>query len=282
MSTKQYLLDNLHGLQPIDWEQAKKDYNIAGFNPEKLKVLQRDDVMLSLVTVTEQLPIERAIWKQELPDNAPEELKQLKNLSRNYIVLANKDARLPKFSKWVSSMFADNAKIMGALAKAGQIGGKSEIIISCNPVDILRGADSPHFWSCLGGDGGFRSVLSGVVEKCSGVAVAYVDNPTDGKMKCRVWLNHGIVDGRDVIVIMNPYGNGFTAAQIGELIASKGYDVYQSSYGENGNTKFELVNTFDYKGKDQGIHWDILERAQSGKLIAKAKCAPAINLKKAA
>lgn len=275
MSTKEYLLNNLSGLGPIDWDQACKDFNIAGFEPAKLKIVPRDAVMQSLVTVTSQESVERAIWKQELPDNAPDEARELKNLARQYIVLSNKDARLPKFSKWVSSMFQANERIMGYLAKAGQIGGKSDIIISCNPVDILRGADSKHFWSCLGGDGGFKKVLAGVVSRCPGIAVAYIDHPEDSKMKCRVWLNHAVVKGKDVIAILNPYGNGFTGQQIADLIASKGYDVYKGGY--QGDVPFEMVNGFDVKGADKGIHWDIVEYgALQGALLARAKCEPAV------
>lgn len=281
MTTKQYILENLSGLLPIDWAQAKNDYNIAGFLPDKLELVSRDEVMQSLVAVAEQPAIERLIWKQELPENAPDEARELKNLARQYIVLANKEARLPKFSKWVSSMFQGNDRLMGHLAKAGQVGGKNEIIISCNPIDILRGADSPHFWSCLGDNGGFSKVLAGVVSRCPGIAVAYVDNPADGKMKCRVWLNHARINGRDCIAMLRPYGNGFTAKQVADLIASKGYDVIAAE-GYYGKTAFELINGFDTKGADRGIHWDITEQELKGSIIAEAKCAPPINIKKAA
>lgn len=289
MEVKQHILANLLGDKPVDWEQVNEYYKIGGYGAEKLKFVQRDDVMKSLVTVTEQLSIERAIWKQELPANASDEARELKNLSRNYIVLANKDARLPKFSKWVASMFADNAKIMGALAKAGQIGGKSEIVISCNPADILRGGVSKHFATCLGckGDGGgwggaYSHVLQGVLERCPGIAVAYIDHPEDATMKCRVWLNHARVNGKDCIAMLRPYGNGFSQQQIADLIASKGYDVIAAG-DYNGNTKFELINGFDTNGRDHGIHWDITEYGElRGNIIAEAKCEPKLNLKKAA
>lgn len=275
-------MSNLSGLGPIDWAQAEKDYAIAGFKPANLNIIPRNDVMQSLVTVTEQQSIERAIWRQDLPDNAPSAAKELKNLARQYIVLSNKDARLPKFSKWVASMFQGNVMLMEHLAKAGQVGGKSEIIVSCNPIDILRGADSPHFWSCLGDNGGFSKVLAGVVSRCPGIAVAYIDNPADGKMKCRVWLNHARVNGKDCIAMLRPYGQGFSQQQIAELIASKGYDVYNAS-GYGGKTKFELIDGFDTKGADKGIHWDITEYGElRGDLIAQAKGEPAVAVKKRA
>lgn len=273
MSTKSYLLNNLSGLGPIDWQQVFKDFELKGFDPENLKILPRDEVMRSLVTVTEQESIERAIWKQSLPENATDEAKELKKLAREYIVLSNKKARLPKFSKWVSSMFAGNEKLMVMLSKASQIGGKSEIIVSCNPVDILRGGVSKHFATCLGcGDGGyggmFKHVLQGVLERCPGIAVAYIDHPEDHTMKCRIWLNHAKVNGKDVIAFLRPYGNGFTVEQIADLIASKGYDAYLAGYG--GDTPFEMVNGFNER-----IHWDIIEYgALRGKLLAKAKCDP--------
>lgn len=268
---KEYIMQNLNGLGPIDWEQAKKDFAIKGFEPEKLNIVPRDEVMQSLVTV--ELPpavleVQLADWQCEKDVSKSEEARQLRALARNYIVLSNKEARLPKFSKWVSSMFQSNEKLMIALSRAGQTAPQNDetgIIISCNPIDILRGAEGPHFWSCLGHDGGYKSVLKGVVTKCPGIAVAYINAP-DGKMKGRIWLNHSQVNGRDTISVMRVYGNGFTVAQVGKLIASKGYDVYKH-HAYDGGVKIKLVNTFN-----EAIHWDILEYGEPrGELIAKAE-----------
>lgn len=268
---RDYIMQNLHGLKPIDWEQAKADFAISGFEPDKLNIVPRDNVMLSLVDVAENVPTEvlLADW-HNTAEPATDEARQLRALARNYVILSKKEARLPKFSKWVSSMFQSDQKLMVALSSACQAGAKPDdagIIISCNPVDILRGAEGPHFWSCLGHEGGFREVLSAVVTRCPGIAVAYTNAP-DGKMKCRVWLNHTQVDGKDTISLLNPYGNGFTALQVAKLIASKGYDVYEHGNGQ-ANPKF--INGF---ADGERIHWDIIEFYNGARRIAEAQCEP--------
>lgn len=284
--TPDYIKNNLTGLEPIDWAQAFKDFPIQGYDPDKLKIVQRDDVMLSLVEAAAPMPPTEVLLADWHNQNDPktDEAKQLRALARNYIVLSNKDARLPKFSKWVSSMFAGDNKLMIELSKAGQSGAKPNasddagIIISCNPIDILMGGMSKYFNTCLGhggkddkgGYGGaYKKVLQGALERCPGIAVAYM-RADDGYLKCRIWLNHARVNGKDVICIMRPYGNGFTTEQVAKLIASKGYDVYEIGYywGNEGRnaTKVEWVGVFN----GERIHWDIIEGQSMGKCIAQA------------
>lgn len=283
MTTKQYLLDNLTGLGPIDWEQAKKDYNFDGFFRRGLdinKILPRDEVMLSLIDVTEQMSMEEYLNKMKLADNAPDELRELKNLARQFIILRNKQARLPKFSKWISSMFQANPVLMNVLAKQGQnAGGKNNIIISCNPVDILRGADTQHFFTCLGHDGGYNTVLPGVLQECPGVAVAYIDDE-NGKMLARCWIHHIEVNGKTAIQMNRPYGNGITHEVLAKMIAAKGYDVYDQDgwYNRGANAvNYKFINNFKRQ-----IHWDALETAARGSLIEKAVGAPRVAKKKKA
>lgn len=282
--TPDYILQNLNGLGPIDWEQAFKDFPIAEYTPDKLKIVPRDEVMLSLVDVAAPLPAVEVLladWNNQ-NDPATDEAKQLRALARNYVVLSNKEARLPKFSKWVSSMFAGNNQLMIELSKAAQVGAKptkaadNGIIISCNPVDILMGGMSKYFNTCLGhggkadkgGYGGnYRKVLQGALERCPGIGIAYM-RADDGFLKCRIWLNHGRVDGKDVICVMSPYGNGFDLNAVAKLIASKGYDVYQVGWGARGAAKkIEWVGVFN----GEHIHWDIIEGQHMGVCVAQAE-----------
>ena len=279
--TPDYIKNNLTGLNPIDWEQAFKDFPIKGYDPDKLKIVPRDNVMLSLVEAAAPLPpveVLLADWTNQNNPTTPE-AQQLRALARNYVVLSNKEARLPKFSKWVSSMFAGDNKLMVELSKAGQVGAKPNasddtgIIISCNPIDILMGGMSKYFNTCLGHGGpedkggyrgAYKKVLQGALERCPGIAVAYM-RADDGFLKCRIWLNHGRVDGKDVICIMHPYGNGFDQNQIAKLIAAKGYDVYNVGWGARGSAKkVEWVGVFN----GEHIHWDIIEGQHMGVLVA--------------
>lgn len=272
---------DLTGLEPIDWKLAHEKYPaIVNYEGETLKILPRDDVMLSIVTgaptASNELVDLEEICK-ELPDSKGATAREIRVLAKQFIVLKNKDARLPKFSKWVTSMFQNKPEINALLAQMGQqTVSSSNIVISCNPVDILRGGIGKHFMTCLGPQGGggwgYADVLPGVLQECPGVAVAFIDDGT-GAYRARCWVHHIEVDGKTAIQMNRPYGNGINPKALAELIASKGYDVYDQSYG--GNTRYKFINNFKRK-----IHWDALESPAQGNLIAAA--VPQLKKKRAA
>lgn len=257
MHTKQYILNDLRGEGEIPWDEAFKDFRLKPRGLDHKKVPMRDEVMRSLVKQAAQVPVEVAL-RQLDADKLPKEGVALRKLALTYITLTNKQARLPKFSKWVSSMFQNDVMMMQYLSKAGQMAGKQDesLIISCNPIDLLRGGDSPHFWSCLVCDGGYQEVMTALGSKWTGIAVAYVDAP-DGKMKGRVWLHHAEIGGKTVIVgASHIFGNGFTHEQVGKLVNEAGYDYYQyaSYWGGNGGKKVKVQKFIGCP--TEYIHWD--------------------------
>lgn len=248
---EQHILANLLGEAPIDWKAAEDAYSVAGFKPSNLKIVERDDFMKGLVNVAAgTLPEDRARDDATLlTGTRPQKL--LRALARQYCALRNKGARLPKFSKWCSSLFKDDKDLAVALADyCRAVGGVNDkFIISCNPVDILRAADTKHYWSCLDDKGAFRDVLPGVVEKCPGIAVVYVNGP-DGKMKGRSWLHHVVADGVHGVYIANGYGNGLTVQELREHFKKQGVPVFESTYGGTG-VRGEFIGAFK-----ANIHWD--------------------------
>lgn len=261
---------NLDGMGPVDWKVAQEAFSVAGFKPEKLKIVPRNAQLRGLVDVGGEAAIEKMMADDEALRFGTNAQRMLRLIARQYNQLANKGARLPKFSKWVTSLFKDDREMHNELAKYGQGVPKAPFVISCNPVDILRAADTKHFWSCLDDNGGYKDVLPGVVEKCPGIALAYVNGP-DGKMKGRIWIHSAKDDKNKPILLLasNRYGSGLDHGPVAEYLATKGYDVYKvkPNYYDAPERKLEFVDCFK-----QNIHWDTYTWNKcDGELLAKAK-----------
>lgn len=170
-----------------------------------------------------------------LVDNIP-----LATIAARYKELRGYNARLPKFTRWVTSLFPGNAKIATELAKRGQAAAKREIVISGTLVDLLRSGYSPHFSSCLG----FRyqsttpeaSKWQGypvrIAEEWPGIAIAYTQDK-DKQFTARQFLAHGRTkQGEDVVVAQGNYApsNGLSVKNIATALASKKVRVFQRSY----------------------------------------------------
>lgn len=243
----------------IDWDAMKKKYNIAGFTPEKLKIVPRDDFMQAIAgSDSNERAVEDVIAQNPERDYTAA-AKEIRDLSHTYIKLRNEDARLPKFGKWVNSMFPANADYQRIISQRGQTAGIGALQVSADIVDILRGGDVPG--SCLNDRGGFTDVLKAVAQEAPGIGVAFINDPTTGKMAGRLWLHHAkIVDtGEDVVVAASiVYGHRFTHQQVADYLAERGYRLFMYDpyeyYGANKKGekhKVEFVNCLD-----RSIHWD--------------------------
>lgn len=243
--------NDLLGEKPVNWEAACAAYSIAGFKPAKLKILQRHELLKKLVSKTSTKEAHVRARDDEALKNGTKAEQMLRLVARHYSALENKGARLPKFSKWVTSLFKDDKDLAQALAKYCQVKGGDGIIISCNPVDILRAADTKHYWSCLDDKGAFTEVLPAVLEKCPGIAVAYVEGD-DGKMRGRCWLHVVEVGGKlGVCPASHIYGHGVTHADLAKHIRGMGVEVYKEvCFGDN-RTAGKYVGCFT-----ANIHWD--------------------------
>ena len=243
----------------IDWDAMKKKYNIAGFTPEKLKIVPRDDFMQAIAgNDSNERAVEDVIAQNPERDYTAA-AKEIRDLSHTYIKLRNEDARLPKFGKWVNSMFPSNADYQRIISQRGQLAGIGALQVSADIVDILRGGDVPG--SCLNDRGGFTDVLKAVAQEAPGIGVAFINDPTTGKMAGRLWLHHAkIVDtGEDVVVAASiVYGHRFTHQQVADYLAERGYRLFMYDpyeyYGANKKGekhKVEFVNCLN-----RSIHWD--------------------------
>ncbi len=243
----------------IDWDAMKKKYNIAGYTPEKLKIVPRDDFMQAIAgNDSNERAVEDVIAQNPERDYTAA-AKEIRDLSHTYIKLRNEDARLPKFGKWVNSMFPANADYQRIISQRGQTAGIGALQVSADIVDILRGGDVPG--SCLNDRGGFTDVLKAVAQEAPGIGVAFINDPTTGKMAGRLWLHHAkLVDtGEDVVVAASiVYGHRFTHQQVADYLASRGYRLFMyDPYEYYGNNKKGEKYTVEFVNcLNRSIHWD--------------------------
>lgn len=230
-----------------DFTEEKKKWKLGKIDEMEYK--PRDEFVQSVLGSFGGKTVEEAIVASATPGALAEELRAL---GRNYIVLRDTGARLPKFSKWVTSLYVDKKDLHVVLAKEAQAASTARVHISGDICDLLRVADTQHYWSCLAADGMFAPVLKAIVERTNGIFVAYVDGD-DGKMKGRVFLNHGRIGDKDVVFAANQlFGNGFTMTQLADYFADLGVELYRYGYG--GGVGVKAVNCFTKA--DYHLHYD--------------------------
>ena len=244
----------------IDWDAMKKKYNIAGYTPEKLKIVPRDSFIQAIAGNDSNERAVEDVIAQNPEQDYTAAAKEIRDLSHTYIKLRNNDARLPRFGKWVNSLFPSNQDYQRIISQRGQTASIGALQISADIVDVLRGGDVPG--SCLNDRGGFTDVLKAVVQEAPGIGVAFINDPTTGKMAGRLWLHHAkiVATGEDVVVAASMvYGHRFTHQQVADYLAERGYRLFMyDPYGYYGNgnnrgeeQKIEFVNCLD-----RSIHWD--------------------------
>lgn len=231
-----------------DFTEEKKKWQLGDI--DNMVYMPRDEFVQSVLGTVGGKTVEEAIAASATPGALADELRAL---SRNYIVLRDTGARLPKFSKWVTSLYVDKKDLHVVLAREAQAASTTQIKISGDIVDLLRLADTQHYWSCLTANGMYKEVTRAIVERCPGIFIAYVDGD-DGKMKGRIFLNHGRIGDKDVVFAAGHlYGNGFSLTQLADYFADLGVEFYQYGWGDRA-TNISPVNCF---GKnDARIHYD--------------------------
>lgn len=228
-------------------------------NPETVKYVPRTDFIKSICGRDAPLPLatEDAIIKMMTDRGLKVKVDQYTyQMAQWYISLRNKGARLPKFTRWATGMFAEDKNLAAIMAEAGKYQEKSgDIVISGECIDILRCADTKHFYSCFAKDGGYDHMPVAIAEETPGIAIAYVEDPNDGKLRGRVWLHHARRkdNGKDVVVVQaNGYGT-LSARQVAELLKKKGFEVlFNDIYGSHKSVAIEYIDCFK-----QGVHHDV-------------------------
>lgn len=209
-----------------DYTEAKKKYKIL--DPDKLDIKQRLPEVLALCGAVPAADPLQGVFASidRAARDAEEGAANCKLAADVYKQLLATKARLPKFTKWVTSLYHNDQAVNKVIAQAGKDAGKWDMLVSADEVDILRAADTKHYWSCLGVGDGYEDVLRTCVEKCDGIWVAYIDSPVDGKMLWRSWQHLIEVDGKLAVGVMRAYGNGGDLTALAKYYKEQGYDTY--------------------------------------------------------
>lgn len=246
----------------IQWGNGERKYPI--YDEAHIKFMERDDFIKSVCGIVSPTakPLEEAvlsIWEKQREGGAVKFKvdRATVRMARDYIHYRKRDARLPKFSKWATGMFRDDATLAADLATAGKWEEKSsDIVISCSMADINRNAATPHFSSCLTPGGYYGEVTQQILENCPGIGIAYVKDDKD-YMRGRCWIHHAqrVDDGVDCIVVCTKWGGTLTAEQVVEVLRAKGIPAYVGgSYGNQraGGIPVNFIGCFD-----RDIHHDM-------------------------
>lgn len=245
-------------------------YNI--FDPNQFAVAERTEFLKGICGEMEQdTAVEDLILAYNGKDKVGYDLQQMANY---YIVLKNKGARLPKFTRWITGMWAANKEYANFLAAQGQLAAQRKIIMSVDPVDILRSADTPHFFSCFKKENKsaiadrelmhkyqmyeqYQYMPALILEECPGIGIAFV-NDENGKVMGRQWMHHAKIKetGEDIVVLTNGGYGCLRGTMVASLLADRGIKVAtEYTYGGNkpaGHVAIEYVGCFK-----KNVHHDL-------------------------
>lgn len=213
-------------------------YNI--YDPNQFTPAERTDFIKSLVGQLDAGTRIEELCAAYQGYNPGDPKTELKTMAEYYIVLRNKGARLPNFPRWVAGMFVGNDAFQRELATQGQLAASRTVHVSVDPVDILRNADTNHFYSCFAKQPNGSSMVqrdatgaynyyanwtymgAAILEKCPGMAIAYI-NDEKGKMMGRHWLHHAKTkDGEDVVVLVERAYGCMRGTVVASMFADRG------------------------------------------------------------
>lgn len=252
---------------PIDGEMINGLWNGKWqiHDPRKVKYVERTEFLRSIcgqIDAEDKIEDLMAAYPRGNKKH-PKARFDLQNLANTYVLLRNKGARLPKFTRWVTGMFAGNAEYAKLLAEEGQRAANRKIVMSVDIVDILRNAATPHFYSCFayaygGGMGGFGDMPKKIVEQCPGIGIVYVDD-ADGMMMGRLWMHHAKIKetGEDMIVLPQSQYGCLQANNVARLMAERGVKVgigeyYDEDADDDMDVEVEYIGCFT-----SSVHHDL-------------------------
>lgn len=237
---------------------------------DKVNFVPRTDFLQSLVGKVEPDPIPTEEVVQRNAGAFAYRSGGIAELANYYIYFRDKGARLPKFTRWATGMFATDDKLQKELAKAGKLtDSSSPLFMSCDVVDILRSADTPHFQSCFKYEANLdgttwesrKSAQWGnmpkhIAELTPGIAILGI-NDENGKYRGRVWVHHIQVgkEKRDAVCAAYPKGT-LTMPMIKKYFSERGVEVYTADlynpYG--GAVQGHYVGGFGTKKVHHDVH----------------------------
>jgi hypothetical protein len=166
-------------------------------------------------------------------------------------------------------MFSGNKEYQKILADEGQRAAARKIILSVDVLDILRNADTPHFFSCFRkGDGAYASqdfskVPVKIAEECPGIGIVYVDDEK-GYMLGRLWMHHAKIKntGVDILVLCETTYGCLNGSHVASILAKKGIKVGTTAYGRMGSVEVEYIGCFTKQ-----IHHDLCTWGDEKKFV---------------
>jgi hypothetical protein len=192
-----------------------------------------------------------------------------------YQSLANLGGRLPKFTRWVASVFPDAKKVQEYFALELKKQGTVEAFtVGGSAFEIFNLGNSESYGSCMNtgsylrssnkfvANAAYRAEYKNMFQKCTGLALAYTVHPERGEMKGRTTLHHvkRSSDGADGLLMGFAYG-GLREQVVAETLIRAGKIKFALVMGRYGNVggkhkvpekeKFHFVNI-------PGIgYWDV-------------------------
>lgn len=247
--------------------------------PEGFKFLERNSFIKSLTGVYSTAGRDFSFSYQELVNAAPikkvlgnyhsPEADKLSQALNSYNGLHVRGARLPKFTRWLTSVFPDEKNIHNAVALAMQasMADSNNVVISEDPYALWNAGASSSYASCLK-PGGERTMgydpLRRLIEQAAGIGIAYILNNSNGQMKGRVFLHH-VVDQetkRNGILVGPSYGCLYFDLIKDVLLSIKGVSFVmnaawrRSTFGDGGYVPGKLLTPRFVDVPYMG-HWDI-------------------------
>lgn len=227
-------------------------YNIL--DPKTVKYVPRDAFIAGLQGPLAASDVDLALALITRATQAgPSFQEEFLRLASTYDTLRRSQARLPKFSKWVTGLYPKRAELVAEFARLGQKFSPNVFEISGDVVDILRCADTPHFASCFKKGSMSQDVPKRVAEEAPGMCIIFTDDE-NGKMKARTWGVH-VQDptGKDALLLGAGRYGAFDVEDLAKKITAKfGIDTYRSggydySYPTkklSAPTKLTTINAF--------------------------------------
>lgn len=221
----------------------------AFLKPEAVKFVPRDDFIQSVCGMLPPLEVDVAAYvlQHYMCSNltcVPKDLQSnLYYVASYYKDLTNRGARLPKFSRWVTSLYPNEKRYVEVFSAIGQKVKPITVIVSDKCEDILRAADSKFFASCFKGS----KTLKDIAEQVPGMGVIFGDDAESGQMQLRMWLLHvKTKDGKDGLGLGRMYGAQADSKAIAESLskANNNCPVFLMSNNGTAGDDVEAVNGF--------------------------------------
>lgn len=177
-------------VEPLKIGNKSKERSLTILDPyviwKDLKPVKRNEFISSLKGFFEVEKLNIDIHLSELP-KAIQFDTAVANAFTALAYLRRANARLPKQTRWLTSVLPHNKALHDALALLMKDKIEETIVVTDDPVAICNAAQTDHYGSCFSTNHG-RQELRHVIEQSPGLVIAYIINTNTGFMKARAWL----------------------------------------------------------------------------------------------